>query len=522
MDVQHTYGSQQHLGCFTAPTYSQRMTRLSFGIPSRLRQPLVLDHTGGLESEDDGDTTGSSINSDSDSSSRLRSSNSDSDSSVDSFDLRNEHLRIPRRYRRTPIISSRVLGWVEAQIREMYAQRYSVPRVPLIRPESRLKTCLESWKHKDKLAFRGELRIWPTTFDKLLRKIEGHAVFTNNSNYGQTPVEIQLAVALYQFGHDGNGVSLQAVSWWSGLGKGTVPRCTRRVITAILGSGMLAEYVRMPTASEKEEAKAWVEKTSGCREWRDGWCMVDGTLIPLATRPNWFGPSYFDRKMNYSMNLQVINLPNLQIVDIGYGYVGSTHDATAWTGTRVYQELDKLLLSGEFIWGDAAYPISRWLTAPFKSPEREDPDNTIFNNHVSYVRVRSEHCIGFLKGRLQSLKGLRLTINNDRDHTYVTQWIMTCVVVHNFALLHEAKLRAKRPSNLEYTAPENDPFIPAEIRRRRNGPQRENPDSEIPLEMEGTSAGRRARLAAGKAKRNELKEYLLNALDNRRQRFRID
>ncbi|KAF7304051.1 DDE Tnp4 domain-containing protein [Mycena indigotica] len=448
----------------------QRLNRLSFGLPTHPRQSIMFD----MDSEFEDFENDATISSDSDTDSSLSADSSQSSSgtsstaSVDSFDLRDDDLPIPRGYRRTPISSSRVLNWVERQIQDMYAQRYSVPRIPLIRPESRLKTCLKSWKHNDKLAFRGELRIWPTTFDKLLRKIEGHSVFTNNSNNGQTPVEIQLAVALYQFGHNGNGVSLQAVSWWSGLGKGTVPRCTRRVITAILGSGMLAEYVRMPTAVEKEEAKIWVEKTSGCREWRDGWCMVDGTLIPLATRPNWYGPSYFDRKMNYSMNLQVVNLPNLQIIDIGYGYVGSTHDATAWTGTRVYQELTTLLLSGEFIWGDAAYPISRWLTAPFKSPEREDPDNTIFNNHVSYVRVRSEHCIGFLKGRLQSLKGLRLTINNRHDHKYATQWIMACVVVHNFALLHEARLRAKRPLNPEYTAPENDPFIPADIRHRRN------------------------------------------------------
>jgi hypothetical protein len=68
---------------------------------------------------------------------------------------------------------------------------------------------------------------------------------------------------------------------------------------------MLRRYVHMPTEAEKERAKEWVEQQSGCHEWRDGWCMVDSTLIPLASRPHWFGVSYFDRKMNYSMNLQV-------------------------------------------------------------------------------------------------------------------------------------------------------------------------------------------------------------------------
>ena len=59
----------------------------------------------------------------------------------------------------------------------------------------------------------------------------------------------------------------------------------------------------MPTAAEKEEAKTWVEEHS-CKAWCGGWCMVDGTQIPLADRPYWFGESYFDRKCNYSLNVQ--------------------------------------------------------------------------------------------------------------------------------------------------------------------------------------------------------------------------
>jgi hypothetical protein len=32
---------------------------------------------------------------------------------------------------------------------------------------------------------------------------------------------------------------------------------------------------------------------------------VDGMLVPLFERPYWYGESYFDRKSNYSMNVQV-------------------------------------------------------------------------------------------------------------------------------------------------------------------------------------------------------------------------
>ena len=118
------------------------------------------------------------------------------------------------------------------------------------------------------------------------------------------PLEEQIAITLYRFGHDGNASGLQAIGNWAGVGKGTVALVTRRVMTAILRPDFMKDAVRWPTEMEKEDAKIWVEQHS-CHAWRDGWCFVDGTLVPLATRPAWYGESYFDRKNRYSLNFQV-------------------------------------------------------------------------------------------------------------------------------------------------------------------------------------------------------------------------
>jgi hypothetical protein len=67
----------------------------------------------------------------------------------------------------------------------------------------------------------------------------------------------------------------------------------------------MEKAVRFPDEEELQEAKEWVEKRS-CRSWKNGWCFVDGSLIPLATRPEWFGESYWDRKDRYSLNVQVL------------------------------------------------------------------------------------------------------------------------------------------------------------------------------------------------------------------------
>ncbi|KAF9059460.1 hypothetical protein BDP27DRAFT_1238774 [Rhodocollybia butyracea] len=164
--------------------------------------------------------------------------------------------------------------------------------------------------------FRLELRVSPYTFDQLVAAIKDDPILQNNSETAhQAPVEEQLAVVLYRFGHDGNAASLQGVANWAGIGKVTVLVHTKRILAAVLRPEFMGKAVRLPTEEEKEEAKQWVEDHSGlprrcnttraCRAWRDGWCFVDGTLIPLYARPYWYGESYFDRKCRYSLNVQV-------------------------------------------------------------------------------------------------------------------------------------------------------------------------------------------------------------------------
>ncbi|KAF9256657.1 hypothetical protein L218DRAFT_1007144 [Marasmius fiardii PR-910] len=171
------------------------------------------------------------------------------------------------------------------------------------------KRRLHRWSRPDH--FRNELRVSPYTFDQLLRQIEHDPVFSDNSQKAQMPVEYQLAITLNRFGHYGNSIQLDKPQF-------------------------LKANIRMPTPEEKEEAKEWVERQS-CPVWHDGWCLVDGTLVKLYARPYWFGESYFDWKALYSLNLQIVSLPNCQIIDVDYGFTGSTHDASAM-GAYSYEE----------------------------------------------------------------------------------------------------------------------------------------------------------------------------------------
>jgi DDE superfamily endonuclease len=214
---------------------------------------------------------------------------------------------------------------------------------------------------------------------------------------------------------------------------------------------------------------------------------------------------------------QIVSLPNLQIIDFAYGHTGSAHDATAWEGTQIFQEHEMLLENEEWVWGDSAYPvrvparfelslwlrltkISRWVVAPYKKPERDLPDNEIFNNHVSMLRIRSEHAIGFLKGRFHSLKHLCINIKDEKTHKFATYWVAACIGLHAFAMRREAE---ENPHHELSDDEVRDPFINEGL----------SSNSDAPLSHDDAPLPRISarRLQAARDRREQLKRRLFRA-----------
>ena len=187
---------------------------------------------------------------------------------------------------------------------ELYKERYTSPRRDIPKTQSNLRLLLDSYRKDFPDIFRSYTRVTPACFDDLVQSIKDHPVFHNSSNNAQMPVDEQVAIALYRFGHYGNAASTMKVALWAGVGYGTVRNVTIRVMSALCDPRFRAAVMPWPNRADIERAKARVEGNS-CPAWRDGWCMVDGTLVPLFQRPHHFGNTFFDRKSNYSMNVQV-------------------------------------------------------------------------------------------------------------------------------------------------------------------------------------------------------------------------
>ena len=148
----------------------------------------------------------------------------------------------------------------------------------------------------------------PLSFTSLVSILQPMSCFNTNSHIPQIPLEKQLLLTLKHLGSYRNSASLANLAQWGGVGEGTVDKITRRVLSAVIESGLREKHVFWPeSGSRRRERTKEMVTEKVIEDWRGGWCMIDGTLVPLCTKPHYFGERFFDRKSNYSVNVQVSN-----------------------------------------------------------------------------------------------------------------------------------------------------------------------------------------------------------------------
>jgi hypothetical protein len=156
------------------------------------------------------------------------------------------------------------------------------------------------------------VRVTPACFSHILGLIEGHHIFSNNSNNQQISVETQLAVTLYQLGRYGNGSSVQDVARMAGLGAGTIELCTDRVISALLD--LHGTIIRPLTDAERLAEHCWVRSKNRCPSFESGIFQYDGSEITLWQKPGLNGDAYYSRNGLYEMNAQVFYLQIISMI----------------------------------------------------------------------------------------------------------------------------------------------------------------------------------------------------------------
>lgn len=78
-----------------------------------------------------------------------------------------------------------------------------------------------------------------------------------------------------------------------------------------------------------------VENQLDIPAWRNGFCIADRILILLYRKPSHYGKTFYDRKSCYSINVQIIDTPNQQIIDYASEFQRSKHDIYCFKSTRL-------------------------------------------------------------------------------------------------------------------------------------------------------------------------------------------
>jgi len=282
--------------------------------------------------------------------------------------------------------------------------------------------------------YRSYMRIHRSTFDHVLSLLRCHAgqVFKSRRGVSQLPLEKQLAIALYRFGHYGNSSRVDAVADLFGVSSGLVVKSTRRVVRGLKRLAPLE--IRWPNAQRRAAVAEWAADNFGFEN-----CIgaTDGTTFPLAYQPALHPWSYYDRKGRYSLNAVITCDWHGYITNVVQGCTGAAPDAFVQTLANWHRFPHIYFSSGQYLLGDKGMKYSSWVIGPFLRPQLTSSDRRNFNYQLARLRVRSEHAIGVLKGRFASLRELRVRLSGPRDFDDATGWILSCCVLHNICVQME-------------------------------------------------------------------------------------
>jgi hypothetical protein len=315
------------------------------------------------------------------------------------------------------------------------AARFVNPKTPIPRNRSMIDML---WNYNE-YDFKQETRMCRQSFKTLVRTIEGHPIFQNDSRHPQRLVWEQTYLTLRRLGCNGNAISVGASSRIGGVSFGSVVNYTNRVMAAIFD--IMSNLIYWPDAEERKIISSRFYRNYGLQ---GAIGAVDGTHIILNQRPHIDGEVYFNRKQSYSINVQIVCDDRRMIRAYVVGWPGSVSDSTVFKDSDIYKFPEHHFsptteTSFEYLIADAGFASESWLCTPYRQPAASIPHNKIFNELFSSARVVIEHVNGILKSRWSSLRGIRNQMIKREDFETVNKHIVVCMILHNFLLIcHDA------------------------------------------------------------------------------------
>lgn len=278
--------------------------------------------------------------------------------------------------------------------------------------------------------FIQNFRVSPETFDYICRRL-GCKIGRQDTNYRLSiPVRKRVGIALWKLA---TNCEYRTLSHLFGVGISTVLNSVRDFCDAVI-TVLLPVHIPVPDENAFEEMANYFHTRWGVPQ-----CVgaIDGSHIPIIA-PEEYASDFFNRKGWHSIILQgVVNGKGI-FWDVCVGFAGSVHDARVLRQSELWEKLgDGQILNrhtkniaghdiGQFLIGDPAYPLQKWLMKPFADTGRLTPEQQRFNYRISSARSVVETTFGRLKGRWRCLLK-----RNDCKLEMVKKMVLTCCVLHN-------------------------------------------------------------------------------------------
>jgi hypothetical protein len=279
--------------------------------------------------------------------------------------------------------------------------------------------------------FLKHYRIDEENFWKLHNEIKDHWVFgkPGSSKTPQAPSEYQLLVLLKYIGTQGSDAANESLTTHFRIGSGTCEIFRRRVCHALID-------VLEPTSYLWPDAKArQAMSTVMQQQYLFPNCigLMDGTLLPLEFKPMLDGECYFSRKGFYALNMLIVCDYLSKVTYYQVGWPGSVHDNRVWRTCKLGRKTGEYFLPHEYLLTDSAFTASDHIVPAFKATKGVPitSNNSNFNTLLAQPRIKSEHCIGLLKGRFPWLKNIRIRIKEKKDLRRIVEYVRVCVILHN-------------------------------------------------------------------------------------------
>jgi len=166
--------------------------------------------------------------------------------------------------------------------------------------------------------------------------------------------------------------------------------------------------------------------------------IADGTFLPLAFEPEASdAPDYSGRKYGFSITTIIICDYNNKIRYYLSGYLGSCHDNRVYNNTGFVKNPEDYFSPMEFNMGNSAFANNPFMVSLFRKAKGQllEPDHKAFNAKLAKLRIRSEHCIGILKGRFPWLRSIRMKVTDDpKSMRRILHLIDATVILHNMLI----------------------------------------------------------------------------------------